>query len=58
MRRRGSSLLAWWYLTIALAFVLLAAYRVLLGEAAWLIAVRFVIAAGFGALAITEFKRR
>ena len=51
MRRPSSIFFAWWYLTIALAFVLLAAHRILLGQAAWLIGVRLVIAAGFGALA-------
>ena len=47
---------AWWYLTISLAFVLLAADRILRGQAAWLIGVRLVIAAGFGALAMMEFR--
>jgi hypothetical protein len=54
----GSNLLAWWYLTIALAFALLAADRMLRGQAAWLIGVRLAISAGFGALAIMEFRGR
>jgi uncharacterized membrane protein len=58
MRLRGSNLLAWWYMTIALAFVLLAADRLLGGQAAWLVGVRLVIAAGFGALAAMEFRGR
>ena len=58
MRLRGSNLVAWWYLTIALAFTLLAADRILRGQAAWLIGVRLAIAAGFGALAVMEFKGR
>jgi hypothetical protein len=58
MRWRDSKLLAWWYLTIALAFTLLAVDRLLQGQAAWLIGVRLVIAAGFGALAALEFRGR
>ena len=45
---------AWWYFSIALGFVLLAVSRALAGERAWLIAVRFVIAAGFAALGYLE----
>ena len=56
--KRGSKLLAWWYLTIALAFTLLATDRILRGQAAWLIGVRLTIAAGFGALAVMEFRSR
>ena len=56
--KHGSKLLAWWYATIALAFALLAVDRLLRGQAAWLIGVRFVISAGFGALAIMEFRGR
>jgi hypothetical protein len=58
MQLRGSKLLACWYLTIALAFTLLAADRLLRGQAAWLIGLRLVIAAGFGALAALEFRGR
>ena len=58
MRRRSSIFFAWWYLTIALAFVLLAAQHILLEQAAWLIGVRLIIAAGFGALALMEFRGR
>jgi type IV secretory pathway TrbD component len=46
----------WWYLTIALGFVLLAANRALVGEKLWLIGLRLVIAAGFGVLAWFEFR--
>jgi len=48
--------MAWWYASIGGGFILLAAYRLLLGEAVWLIALRFVIAAGFFALAAFEFR--
>jgi hypothetical protein len=50
--------MAWWYVSIGLGFILLAVYRILVGEAAWLIALRFVIAAGFFALAAFEFRGR
>ncbi|MBZ5594911.1 MAG: hypothetical protein LAP39_21925 [Acidobacteriia bacterium] len=47
---------AWWYFTIALGFVLLAINRALVGEKVWLIALRFVIAAGFAALGYVELR--
>jgi hypothetical protein len=47
---------AWWYFTIALGFVLLAVNRALAGEKAWLIVLRFVIAAGFAALGYAELR--
>ena len=52
-----SRLYALWYACIALGFFLLGLFRVikLHGDGAWL---RFVIAAGFGALAILQFQSR
>ena len=47
---------AWWYFSIALGFVLLAVSRALAGEKAWLIGLRFVIAAGFAALGYAELR--
>jgi hypothetical protein len=47
---------AWWYFSIALGFVLLGVNRALAGEKAWLIALRFVIAAGFAALGYAELR--
>jgi len=47
---------ALWYFSIALGFVLLAVNRALVGERAWLIALRFVIAAGFAALGYLELR--
>jgi hypothetical protein len=47
---------AWWYFSIALGFVLLAVNRALAGERVWLIALRFVIAAGFAALGYMEIR--
>jgi len=49
---------AWWYLCIALGFLLLALARALQGERPWLIVLRIVIALGFGALAFMEFRTR
>lgn len=49
---------AWWYLTIAIGFVLLAIQRLIVGGADWLIGLRFVIAAGFFALAWIERRSR
>ena len=53
-----SRIYAWWYLTIALGFLLLAINRALTGEKAWLVVLRFVIAAGFAALGYAEFRSR
>jgi hypothetical protein len=48
--------MAWWYASIGAGFILLGVYRILGGEAVWLIVLRFVIAAGFLALAAFEFR--
>lgn len=48
--------MAWWYTAIAIGFALLAADHIVTGDKAWLIAVRVVIAAGFGFLAYLEFR--
>ena len=53
--RSPSRWFAWWYLTIALGFALLAIYHALLGEKAWLVAIRVVVAAGFAILSIFAF---
>jgi hypothetical protein len=52
-----SRLYALWYLCIAIGFSLLGVYRMvkLNGDGAWL---RFLVAAGFGALAILQFQSR
>jgi len=47
---------AWWYLTIALGFLLLAINRALTGEKIWLVVLRLVIAAGFAALGYAELR--
>jgi hypothetical protein len=48
----------WWYLTIALGFVLLAINRAIVGERAWLVALRLIIAMGFLILAYFEFRAK
>jgi hypothetical protein len=54
----GRRLFALWYASIALGFVLLAVRSIMIGGRAWLIALRFVIAAGFALLAWAEFQRK
>jgi hypothetical protein len=56
MRGRRSRLLAWWYVAIAIGFVLLAIVRAILGEKLWLIGIRVILALGFAALAAMEFR--
>ncbi|MGI9071048.1 MAG: hypothetical protein ACR2JB_06930 [Bryobacteraceae bacterium] len=58
MRRVNSRWMAWWYTTIALGFALLAINRAIIGEKLWLIGVRVVIALGFAALALMEFRTK
>jgi hypothetical protein len=53
-----SRIYAWWYLTIALGFLLLAVNKALTGDKTWLIVLRFVIAAGFATLGYAEFRSR
>jgi hypothetical protein len=47
----------WWYLTIAAGFLLLAVERWINGGRGWMIALRVVIAAGFGMLAWAELRK-
>ena len=47
---------AWWYLSIALGFLLLTVRQILIGANLPGIIVRLVIAAGFAFLAIYEFR--
>ncbi|HXF13009.1 MAG TPA: hypothetical protein VN517_07640 [Terriglobales bacterium] len=56
MRRLPSRWLAWWYLTIALGFLLLAARYALLGEKWWFVGLRVILAAGFAILSYAEFR--
>jgi len=48
----------WWYLCIGLGFVLLGLRSLMRGDAAWPIALRFVIAAGFFALGAGTLQSR
>lgn len=57
-QKRAPRLLPWWYLSIAIGFVLLAIHRVMIGEKPWLIALRLIIAFGFGLLALFEFRSK
>jgi tetrahydromethanopterin S-methyltransferase subunit C len=49
-------MLAWWYVSIGGAFVLLGLRSALRGDPLWSVVVRFVIAAGFVALAAGTFR--
>ena len=51
-----SKLFAWWYASIGAGFLLLAIQRLVVGGVGWLIALRFVIAAGFFALAWMQHR--
>jgi hypothetical protein len=50
--------MAWWYTAIAIGFALLAIDHIVTRDKPWLIAVRAVIAAGFGFLAYMEFRSK
>ncbi len=58
MRQNQSRWFAWWYSAISLGFVLLAVNRAIVGEKAWLVGIRLIIAAGFAVLAMLEFKTK
>ncbi len=58
MRRNVSRWMAWWYGAIAVGFALLAIDHIVVGDKPWLIAVRFIIAAGFAFLALFELRAR
>ena len=49
---------AWWYLALAIGFVLLAIANWIKGDKPVLIALRFVLAAGFGVLSWFEFAAK
>jgi hypothetical protein len=58
MRRHGFPLVAWWYVAIAVGFLLLAINRAIVGDRPWLVGLRLVIALGFSALAALEFRTK
>ena len=47
--------MGWWYLAIAVGFAVLAVDHLLTGDVAWLVAIRVILAGGFGFLAWNEF---
>jgi hypothetical protein len=47
---------AWWYFAIAGGFLLLAVHRMIIGERAWLVGLRLVIAAGFALLGYWQYR--
>jgi hypothetical protein len=49
---------AWWYAAIAVGFVLLAITQGLMQRGFWQVALRLLIALGFGALSVFEFQTR
>ena len=51
-----SRLFAYWYAAIGAGFLLLAVNRILVGGVPWLIALRFVISAGFFLLAWMQYR--
>jgi len=53
---KGKPWLAWWYLTIAVGFALLALDHLITGDRPFPITVRLIIALGFGLLSYMEFK--
>lgn len=55
---RFRRLFGWWYLCIGVGFLMLTLHRWMLGERAWLIALRAVIGAGFLVLAWLELSSR
>jgi hypothetical protein len=56
MRLNDSRWIAYWYLSIAVGFVLLAIYNGMIGGKLWLIGVRLIIAAGFAFLGWLEMR--
>jgi len=50
--------MGWWYCAIAAGFALLALDHILSRDKPWLIAVRMIIAIGFGVLGWMEFHTR
>jgi hypothetical protein len=58
MRWSRSQLFGWWYITIGIGFLLLGVDRLILGGVPWLIAIRFVIAAGFVLLGYLELRSK
>jgi hypothetical protein len=58
VRSLRSTIFGWWYITIGAGFLLLAVNRIIIGDALWQIALRFVISAGFFVLGYLELKSK
>jgi hypothetical protein len=58
MRVFRSRKLGWWYISIAIAFFLLAISRLLIGERPLWIGVRLLLSLGFAALGWAQLHRR
>ncbi len=52
------SLLVWWYLCLGAGFLLMGFYRLIHGERFWLVLLRWMLAAGFLALAYFENRSK
>ncbi len=50
-------LLGWWYVCIAVGFLLLGLHRLLIGEPQWLVILRWIVALGFLILAYFVLKK-
>lgn len=50
--------MAWWYAAIGIGFALLAVHHLVIGDKLWWVALRVVLALGFGVLALMEFKAK
>jgi hypothetical protein len=46
----------WWYLSIGVGFLLLAAVQIMRGGRLWLVVIRLIIALGFALLAGMQFR--
>jgi hypothetical protein len=55
---RFFSLLEWWYLCLGAGFLLMGIFRLIHGEKFWLVFLRWVLAAGFLALAFIENRSK
>jgi hypothetical protein len=55
-RNRRARMLAWWYVCIGAAFILLGIRSAVRGDAIWPVVFRFVIAIGFVVLGIGTLR--
>jgi fatty acid desaturase len=54
--RKRQRLYGWWYVIIAAAFAVMAVLYMMWGDPPWLVALQFVVAAGFGFLGYIQLK--